>query len=135
MMSSTPTRSFADAQASPNLGPSSSPTISYALCVGRPASAGMCNSKAYPAPDFGRKITNPQRSGRMTNSEHITMDGEEVKLLEKYEQKFGETPPIAFIDPETSKKMMRKALRDDLPFNEKRQRGASRKGPTPNTGA
>jgi hypothetical protein len=44
----------------------------------------------------------------MTNSEHITMDGEEVKLLEKYEQKFGETPPIAFVDPETSKKMMRK---------------------------
>ena len=55
----------------------------------------------------------------MTNSEHITMDGEEVKLLEKYEQKFGETPPIAFIDTETSKKMMRKALRDNLPFNEK----------------
>jgi hypothetical protein len=120
MMSSTPARSFADTQASTTwAGPSSSPTIPYALCVGRPASAGMCNSKAYTAPDFGRKITNPQRSGRMTNSEHITMDGEEVKLLEKYEQKFRETPPIAFVDPETSKKMMRKALRDNLPFNEK----------------
>jgi hypothetical protein len=55
----------------------------------------------------------------MTNSEHITMDGDEVELLEKYEQKFGETPPIAFTDSETSKKMMRKALRDNIPFNEK----------------
>jgi hypothetical protein len=116
MMSSTPTRSFADGQESTNLEPN------HSLCPLRwetGESAGRCNSKAYPAPDCGRKITNPQRSGRMTNSEHITMDGEEVKLLEKYERKFGETPPIAFIDPETSKKMMRKALRDNLAFNEK----------------
>src|SRR5690348_14662829 len=119
MMSSTPTCSFADGQESTNPGSSSSLTIPYVFCVGRPASAGMCNSKVYPTPDFGRKITNPQRSGRMINSEHITMDGDEVELLEKYEQKFGETPPIAFTDPETSKKMMRKALKDNIPFNEK----------------
>jgi len=53
------------------------------------------------------------------NSEYITMDGEEVILLEKYEKQFGETPPIAFIDPKTSKRLMRKALRDNCPFNEK----------------
>jgi len=54
-----------------------------------------------------------------TNSEHITMDGEEADLLEEYERQFGETPPIAFVDPETSKRMMTKALRDNRPFDEK----------------
>ena len=82
---------------------------------GRPSSIEACL-----VPDFGRKITNPQRSGRMqTNSEHITMDGDEADLLEEYEKKFGETPPIAFVDPETSKRMMKRALRDNRPFDEK----------------
>jgi len=54
-----------------------------------------------------------------TNSEHITMDGDEADLLEEYEKKFGETPPIAFVDPETSKRMMKRALRDNRPFDEK----------------
>ena len=35
-------------------------------------------------------------------SEHTTMDGEELDLLEKYERQFNETPPVAFIDPQTS---------------------------------
>ena len=60
-----------------------------------------------------------KRSSRMqTNSKHITMDGDEVRLLEKYEKQFGETPPIAFLDPKTSKRMMKKALLENLPFNE-----------------
>ena len=53
------------------------------------------------------------------NSEHTTMDGEELDLLEKYEKQFNETPPVAFIDPQTSKRMIRKALRDNRPFDEK----------------
>jgi hypothetical protein len=55
----------------------------------------------------------------MANSEYVTMDGEEAKLLDKCQKQFGETPPIAFIDPKTSKSMMRKALQDNTPFNEK----------------
>jgi hypothetical protein len=47
------------------------------------------------------------------------MDGDEADLLEEYEKKFGETPPIAFVDPETSKRMMKRALRDNRPFDEK----------------
>ena len=53
------------------------------------------------------------------NSEHTTMDGEELDLLEKYEKQFNETPPVGFIDPQTSKRMIRKALRDNRPFDEK----------------
>ena len=33
---------------------------------------------------------------------HVTMDGEELQLLERYEEQFGETPPIYFLAPETS---------------------------------
>jgi len=36
---------------------------------------------------------------------HITMDAEEARLIEKYEEKFGGVPPVAFLDPPTSKKM------------------------------
>ena len=54
-----------------------------------------------------------------TNEEHVTMDGEERELLERYEAKFGETPPIAFLDPDTSKRMIKAALRKNRPFNEK----------------
>ena len=39
-----------------------------------------------------------------TNREHVTMDGEERVLLERYEAQFGDTPPVAFLDPITSKR-------------------------------
>jgi hypothetical protein len=29
-----------------------------------------------------------------TNRDHITMDGNEAKLLDRYEAQFGETPPL-----------------------------------------
>ena len=54
-----------------------------------------------------------------TNEEHVTMDGEEWELLERYEAQFGETPSVAFLDPKTSKRMIKDALRNNLPFNEK----------------
>ena len=54
-----------------------------------------------------------------TNREHVTMDGNEAKLLDRYEAQFGETPPIAFLDPQTSKRMMMDAIRNNRPFNEK----------------
>ncbi len=61
-----------------------------------------------------------QWSNKMqTNEEHVTMDGEEVELLERYEARFGETPPVAFLDPKTSKRMLKAALRNNRPFNEK----------------
>ena len=47
------------------------------------------------------------------------MDGEERVLLERYEAQFGETPPVAFLDPITSKRMIKRALRNNCPFNEK----------------
>jgi hypothetical protein len=54
-----------------------------------------------------------------TNREHVTMDGNEAKLLDRYEAQFGETPPIAFLDPQTSKRLMMDAIRNNRPFNEK----------------
>ncbi len=54
-----------------------------------------------------------------TNREHVTMDGEERVLLERYEAQFGETPPVAFLDPITSKRMIKRALRNNCPFSEK----------------
>jgi hypothetical protein len=54
-----------------------------------------------------------------TNREHVTMDGTEAKLLGRYEEQFGETPPIAFLDPQTSKRLMMNAIRNNRPFNEK----------------
>ena len=53
-----------------------------------------------------------------TKEEHVTMDGEEWELLERYEVQFGETPPVAFLDPDTSKRMIKAALRKKRPFNE-----------------
>ena len=53
------------------------------------------------------------------NEEHVTMDGEEWELLERYEAQFGETPPVAFLDPNTSKRMIKAAIRKNRPFNEK----------------
>jgi hypothetical protein len=54
-----------------------------------------------------------------SNRERATMDGEERVLLERYEAQFGETPPVAFLDPITSKRMIERALRNNCPFNEK----------------
>jgi hypothetical protein len=54
-----------------------------------------------------------------TNREHVTMDDEERVLLEKYEAQFGETPPVAFLDPISSKRLVKHALRNNRPFNEK----------------
>jgi hypothetical protein len=54
-----------------------------------------------------------------TNREHVTMDGNEAKLLDRYEAQFGEAPPIAFLDPQTSKRLMMDAIRNNRPFNEK----------------
>ncbi len=52
------------------------------------------------------------------NDQHITMDGEEMELIEKYEERFGCVPPVAFLDPPTSKKMMRGSLGSNRPFSE-----------------
>jgi hypothetical protein len=52
------------------------------------------------------------------NDHQITMDGEEMELIEKYERKFGCVPPVAFLDPPTSKKMIKESLRSNRPFNE-----------------
>ena len=49
---------------------------------------------------------------------HTTMDGKEFELLERYEAQFGETPPVAFLDPATSKSMLLRALKDNRPFSE-----------------
>jgi len=51
------------------------------------------------------------------NSEYMTMDGEELELLARYEKQFGEIPFVAFLDPRKSKRMIKKALRDNRPFN------------------
>ena len=48
-----------------------------------------------------------------------TMVEEEVVLMEKYMDTFGETPPIAFLHPDTSIKLMKDALKTKTPFNEK----------------
>jgi hypothetical protein len=67
-----------------------------------------------------RRRSHSQWSYKMqTNEEHVTMDGEEWELLERYEALFGETPPVAFLDPDTSKRMIKAALRKNRPFNEK----------------
>ena len=52
------------------------------------------------------------------NDQQITVDGEEMELIEKYEGKFGCVPPVAFLDPPTSKKMIRESLRSNRPFSE-----------------
>jgi hypothetical protein len=51
--------------------------------------------------------------------DHITMDGEEAELIDRYEKQFGEVPPVAFIHPDTSKMMIMRALLNNRPFNEK----------------
>jgi hypothetical protein len=51
--------------------------------------------------------------------DHVTMDGLELQLLERYEVRFGETPPVHFLTPKTSKRLIIDALRRNRPFNEK----------------
>jgi len=46
------------------------------------------------------------------------MDDKEAKLIDKYEEKFGCVPPVAFLDPKTSKKMIRESLGSNRPFSE-----------------
>lgn len=54
-----------------------------------------------------------------TAHRHVTMDGQELRLLERYEERFGETPPVYFLAPATSKRLIMAALRRNRPFNEK----------------
>jgi len=54
-----------------------------------------------------------------TYQEHVTMDRQELKLLERYETQFGETPPVGLLDPQRSKRMIMDAFRNNRPFNEK----------------
>jgi hypothetical protein len=61
----------------------------------------------------------PNMTKLRKNEENVTMDGNEAKLLDRYEAQFGETPPIAFLDPQTSKRMMMDAIQNNRPFNEK----------------
>jgi len=56
---------------------------------------------------------------RKTASEHVTMDGHELWLLEQYEERFGETPPVYFLAPATSKRLIIAALKRNRPFDEK----------------
>ncbi len=53
------------------------------------------------------------------DTDNITMDAEEMRLLDRYEKEFGETPPVAFMYPKTSKKIIRQALATKKPFSEK----------------
>ncbi|MDP7179340.1 MAG: hypothetical protein QF749_13735 [Verrucomicrobiota bacterium] len=52
------------------------------------------------------------------SGQHITMDEEEIKLIEKYKEKFGCVPPVAFLHPKESKKIIREALGSNRPFCE-----------------
>ena len=52
------------------------------------------------------------------SDQHITMDDKEAKLIDEYEEKFGCVPPVAFLDPKTSKKMIRESLGSNRPFSE-----------------
>ena len=54
-----------------------------------------------------------------TVSKHVTMDGEELWLLEQYEERFGETPPVYFLAPAASKRLIRAALKRNRRFDEK----------------
>ena len=54
----------------------------------------------------------------METEDRVTIDGAELALLEKYEQAFGEVPPVAFLDPQTSKKLMRIALKSKRPITD-----------------
>jgi hypothetical protein len=48
--------------------------------------------------------------------DRVTIDAEEMALIDRYEAEFKEIPFIAFLDPKTSKKLIREALRSRIPF-------------------
>ena len=52
------------------------------------------------------------------SDQRITMDNIEMKLIDKYEEKLGCVPPVAFLDPKTSKKMIRESLVSNRAFSE-----------------
>ena len=54
-----------------------------------------------------------------TVNARVTMDGEELWLLERYEERFGETPPVYFFALARSKKLIVSALKRNRPFDEK----------------
>ena len=49
----------------------------------------------------------------------ITIDEEELDLIDLYEAEFKEVPFIAFLHPDVSKKLLRKALRSKEPIKYK----------------
>lgn len=46
----------------------------------------------------------------------ITIDEEELILIERYEAMFNEIPFIAFLHPDESKKLLKKALKSKTPY-------------------
>jgi len=52
------------------------------------------------------------------SDQDITIDDEEMELIDKYEERFGCVPPVAFLDPPTSKKKIGESLRSNRPFCE-----------------
>ena len=54
-----------------------------------------------------------------TAGKHVMMDGQELWLLEQYEERFGETPPVYFLAPAASKRLIRAALKRNRRFDEK----------------
>jgi hypothetical protein len=54
-----------------------------------------------------------------TAHKHDTMDGKELRLLERYEARFAETPPVYFFAPAASKRLIMAALKRNRPFNAK----------------
>jgi len=48
--------------------------------------------------------------------DRVTIDAEEMALIDRYEAEFKEIPFIAFLDPRASKKLVREALRSKTPF-------------------
>ncbi len=52
------------------------------------------------------------------SDQRMTMDSIEMKLIDKYEEKFGCVRPVAFLDPKTSKKMIRESLVSNRAFSE-----------------
>lgn len=49
----------------------------------------------------------------------ITITAEEMRLLDLHEKTFSETPPVAHLDPEASKSLVKQALKAKSPVSEK----------------
>lgn len=80
---------------------------------------------AQRTPDQQQNPSRREQDRMKTAHEHVTMDGTELRLLERYEERFGETPPVYFLAPKTSKRLIIDALRRNRPFNEKDLKSAS----------